>query len=354
MSDSAENKHSKVFVGGISIHTTDEGFKQAFQEFGEIIDSIILRDPESNRSRGFGFVTFANTLSVDKVLNARPISIDDREVDVKRAIPKEANNPQAHARTNKVFIGGLPNDISKEELKDFFSDKGEISGVELIYKEGVFKGFGFITFANCDTADKVIVDGEYDIRRNKRFCRVSKAGNRGKQMQPYGYTGGMSGGYPAGNFAGQQAGSAYYGGGEDNFYAEYDGGFSAQKSYMGPSSGGGYPTHSSSGYMGHGSMGSYGSGYRGGHGGGYTGGPPPASYETRYNQQQHTPYSPGPTSYSSDYSYGYGGGHGAGTGVGDTSSGYTGGSNPYKGDGSMRGTGGTGGGRGGRTRYKPY
>eukprot|EP00800_Vazella_pourtalesii_P008581 TRINITY_DN22303_c0_g1_i1.p1 TRINITY_DN22303_c0_g1~~TRINITY_DN22303_c0_g1_i1.p1 ORF type:complete len:365 (-),score=73.95 TRINITY_DN22303_c0_g1_i1:228-1271(-) len=347
MSDSTENKHSKVFVGGISIHTTDDGFRDAFAPFGDITDSIILRDPESNRSRGFGFVTFANTNSVDEVLNSRPITIDDREVDVKRAIPKEANNPQAHARTNKVFIGGLPNDISKDELKSFFSDKGEISNVELVHKEGVFKGFGFITFTDCDTADKVIVDGEYDIRRNKRFCRVSKAGNRGKQV-PFGYPSGMAGGYPAASYGGHQSHSAssYYGA-DDSFYPDYEGGYTAPKSgYMGPPSGGG-------GYMAHGNMG-YTSGYTGGHGG-YTGGPPSSGYESRYNQHQSTPYNPGPTNYSSDYSYGYGG-HGSGVGAGGSGPGYTGGSGgsyPYKGDGGMRGTG-SGGGRGGRSRYKPY
>ena len=347
MSDSTENIHSKLFVGGISIHTTNEGFKEAFDQFGDITDSIILRDPDSNRSRGFGFVTFANTSAVDDVLNSRPITIDDREVDVKRAIPKEANNPQAHARTNKVFIGGLPNDISKEELEAFFSEKGEISAVELIYKEGVFRGFGFITFSDCDTADKVIVDGEYDIRRNKRFCRVSKAGNSGRQM-PYGSRGGMGGGYPAGNYGGQQSqsGSGFFGGDDNSFYPEYEGGYSAQKAgYMGPPSSGGYSGHSGSGYMAHGNMGGYG----GGHGGGYTGGPPSASYDSKYTI---------PIPFNSEYSYGYGGGHGAGTGAGSTGSGYTGGSGssysgPYKGDGGMRGTSG-GGGRGGRSRYRPY
>ncbi|KAI6657977.1 hypothetical protein LOD99_15694 [Oopsacas minuta] len=377
MSDrESDNKHAKVFVGGISIHTTDLGFKEAFKPYGEITDSIILRDPETNRSRGFGFITFKLSDSVDTVLSGRPIVIDEREVDVKRAIPKEANNPQAHARTKKVFIGGLPNDITKEELTDFFRLKGPIDEIELVYKEGLFKGFGFITFEDCDTADKVIVDGEYDLRSNKRLCRVSKASTRGRQQQQYNNYQQM-GGYGPPNFGGHQSHPAgsYYGGdgGEGDAYygSDFNGGFHGHKSgympmsrgaYQGPSSGysgsggGGYSGSGGGGYSGSGGggySGSGGGGYSSSGGGGHSGMLQSPGYEARgfAQHQQQGGYSQGPSQYS-EYMYGGGGHSGGGGGAG---SGFPGGSSSqymsYKGD-SMRGSGS--GGRGGRSRYKPY
>ena len=45
------------------------------------------------RSRGFGFITYRDPESVDDALNSRPHIIDDREVEPKRATPREVRNP---------------------------------------------------------------------------------------------------------------------------------------------------------------------------------------------------------------------------------------------------------------------
>lgn len=48
-----------------------------------------MRDPGSKRSRGFGFVTYANTEEVDAAMNARPHRVDGRMVEPKRAVSRE-------------------------------------------------------------------------------------------------------------------------------------------------------------------------------------------------------------------------------------------------------------------------
>ncbi len=48
----------KLFVGGLSWDTTDDGLRQAFQSYGEITEAKVITDRETGRSRGFGFVTF--------------------------------------------------------------------------------------------------------------------------------------------------------------------------------------------------------------------------------------------------------------------------------------------------------
>ena len=57
----------KLFVGGLSWGTTDDGLHQAFERFGEIVEAKVITDRETGRSRGFGFVTFAND---DGAINA--------------------------------------------------------------------------------------------------------------------------------------------------------------------------------------------------------------------------------------------------------------------------------------------
>src|SRR5512136_1166868 len=48
----------KLFVGGLSWDTTDEGLRQAFAPYGEITEAKVITDRDTGRSRGFGFVTF--------------------------------------------------------------------------------------------------------------------------------------------------------------------------------------------------------------------------------------------------------------------------------------------------------
>jgi RNA recognition motif-containing protein len=50
----------KLFVGGLSWNTNDEGLRQSFEQFGEVTDAKVISDRETGRSRGFGFVTFAD------------------------------------------------------------------------------------------------------------------------------------------------------------------------------------------------------------------------------------------------------------------------------------------------------
>jgi len=48
---------NKLFVGGLSWDTTDEGLHEAFSQFGVVTEAKVVMDRETGRSRGFGFVT---------------------------------------------------------------------------------------------------------------------------------------------------------------------------------------------------------------------------------------------------------------------------------------------------------
>ncbi len=61
----------KVFVGGLSHDTTIESFKEFFEKFGPLDDSVIMYDHVTNRPRGFGFVTFTSADSVTKLVRER-------------------------------------------------------------------------------------------------------------------------------------------------------------------------------------------------------------------------------------------------------------------------------------------
>jgi RNA recognition motif-containing protein len=60
----------KLFVGSLGWNTKDEALREAFARFGEVTEAKVITDRETGRSRGFGFVTFANPEDADAVADA--------------------------------------------------------------------------------------------------------------------------------------------------------------------------------------------------------------------------------------------------------------------------------------------
>lgn len=58
----------KLFVGGLPTGVNDEEFRSFFEQFGTVIDSIVMIDRETKRSRGFGFITFQDAEVAKSVL----------------------------------------------------------------------------------------------------------------------------------------------------------------------------------------------------------------------------------------------------------------------------------------------
>lgn len=76
----------KVFVGGLSWNTTDEGLRQAFARFGEIADAKVITDRETGRSRGFGFVTFVDSQGASNAIGEmNGAELDGRTISVNEA-----------------------------------------------------------------------------------------------------------------------------------------------------------------------------------------------------------------------------------------------------------------------------
>lgn len=58
MKDEEDTKFTKLFVGGIPYHTPDETLKEYFEQFDDIVEAVIIRERNSQRSKGYGFVSY--------------------------------------------------------------------------------------------------------------------------------------------------------------------------------------------------------------------------------------------------------------------------------------------------------
>jgi RNA recognition motif-containing protein len=79
----------KLFVGGLSWNTTDEGLQGAFSRFGEIVEAKVITDRETGRSRGFGFVTFAaDESAASAITEMNETELEGRTIKVNEAEDK--------------------------------------------------------------------------------------------------------------------------------------------------------------------------------------------------------------------------------------------------------------------------
>ncbi|KAJ5884921.1 Nucleotide-binding alpha-beta plait [Penicillium taxi] len=112
---------SKLFVHGLSWHTTDDTLREGFQQFGEIQEAIVVKDRSTLRSRGFGFVRFATDAEADAAMSAmNNQEFDGRVIRVDRAYdrPQRENGfqgrggynqqPGYQAQSNGGYQGGYP------------------------------------------------------------------------------------------------------------------------------------------------------------------------------------------------------------------------------------------------------
>jgi hypothetical protein len=80
--------------------------RQYFEQFGAVEDAVVMYDHDNKRPRGFGFITFAEDESVDKVFaHGAMQNIHDKQIEIKPAVPRDQMPPNAR-RGPPFFPGG--------------------------------------------------------------------------------------------------------------------------------------------------------------------------------------------------------------------------------------------------------
>jgi len=65
-----DTTHTKVFVGGLAWETPTDEMRRYFDQFGEILEAVIITDKATGKSKGYGFVSsfiFPTILRILKV-----------------------------------------------------------------------------------------------------------------------------------------------------------------------------------------------------------------------------------------------------------------------------------------------
>lgn len=138
---------SDLICLGLPWKATEDTIKQYFEQFGEVVMVQLKRD-KNGTFKGFGFIRFATYASQMRALAQRH-NIEGRWVDVRIPNSKEGVVPQMPC---KVFVGRCTEDMTADDLREYFSKFGEVTDV---FVPRPFRAFGFVTFLDPEVAQSL-------------------------------------------------------------------------------------------------------------------------------------------------------------------------------------------------------
>ncbi|KAF1994992.1 RNA-binding domain-containing protein, partial [Amniculicola lignicola CBS 123094] len=181
----------KMFIGGLNWETTEQSLKDYFSQFGEVSECTVMRDSATGRSRGFGFLTFKDPKCVNTVM-VKEHYLDGKIIDPKRAIPREEQE-----RTSKIFVGGVSQEATEEDFKNFFKQFGRVVDATLMMDKdtGRPRGFGFVTFDGDAAVDATLSGPLQILGKPIEVKRAQPRGNmRDEEDKKFGGGNGNGGG----------------------------------------------------------------------------------------------------------------------------------------------------------------
>ncbi|KAG6494902.1 heterogeneous nuclear ribonucleoprotein 1-like [Zingiber officinale] len=226
-------KTRKIFVGGISLSFTEDELKDFFSQFGKVDNHEIIRDHATNRSRGFGFVTFESEKVVDDLLakNGNMIDLAGSQVEIKKAEPKNSFNPTS-------AFGSEPR---TRHFGDSFSGYGNYSGFAGgSYGSPLYRTPGGFDPRPGGYGGYAGIGSQYDSGYGGFSRRLENYHGYSSRLGFYGGHGGGHSGSSFGGYgreAGGYSGSTYSGGYESPGAGYGSGGFYGSNASYGRSAG---------------------------------------------------------------------------------------------------------------------
>lgn len=168
------SRHYHIFVGDLSPDIENHQLREAFAPFGEISDCKIVRESQSNKSKGYAFISFVRKEDAENAIQSmngqwlgtkairtnwatrKPLAPYGSNVDTRvghKPLSYDEVVSQASDTNTTVYCGGILNGITEELMQSVFGGFGAIENVR-VFKD---KGYAFIKFASKEAATNAIV-----------------------------------------------------------------------------------------------------------------------------------------------------------------------------------------------------
>ncbi|KAK6924755.1 RNA recognition motif domain [Dillenia turbinata] len=180
------NEEAKVFVGNLPYEIDSQKLAEIFNEAGVVDAAEIIYNRETDRSRGFGFVTMNTVEEAEKAVEMFDrYEVEGRLLTVNKASPRGSPPPRPRRFSEpafRIYVGNLPWEVDGAQLEQLFSEHGRVVDARVVSdrKSGQSRGFGFVTMSSETELNDAIaaLDGQV---LSGRSIRVSVAEERSRR-----------------------------------------------------------------------------------------------------------------------------------------------------------------------------
>ncbi|KAH1109687.1 hypothetical protein AAZX31_04G040100 [Glycine max] len=163
-------KFNNVFVKNLLDSMTEADLERIFGEYGAITSAVVMRDVDG-KSKGFGFVNFANVDDAAKAVEAlNGKNFDGKEWYVGKAQKKSERELELKGQHEQItketvdkyhgtnlYIKNLDDSVGDEELMELFSEFGTITSCKVMRDpNGISRGSGFVSFSIAEGATRAL------------------------------------------------------------------------------------------------------------------------------------------------------------------------------------------------------
>ncbi|XP_037629823.1 polyadenylate-binding protein 1-like isoform X2 [Sebastes umbrosus] len=164
-------KFTNVYIKNFGEDYTDEKLKEIFSAFGRTLSIRVMKD-ERGRSRGFGFVNYANHEDAQKAvmemngkeLNGKILYVGraqkrlERQGELKRKFDQIKQDRIQRYQGVNLYVKNLDDGIDDERLRKEFAPYGTITSAKVMTDGSQSKGFGFVCFSSPEEATKAVTE----------------------------------------------------------------------------------------------------------------------------------------------------------------------------------------------------
>uniref|UniRef100_A0A2P2LNN9 RRM domain-containing protein n=1 Tax=Rhizophora mucronata TaxID=61149 RepID=A0A2P2LNN9_RHIMU len=175
---------AKIFVGNLPYHVDSQTLAMLFDKAGTVEIAEVIYNRETDKSRGFGFVTMSTVEDTEKAVKMfHRYDFDGRLLTVNKASPRGARPPERSRPVfetgYRIYVGNLQWNVDNGRLEQIFSEHGKVVNAQVVYDRdtGRSRGFGFVTMSTEAEMNDAIsaLDGQ---NVDGRAIRVDVAGER--------------------------------------------------------------------------------------------------------------------------------------------------------------------------------
>jgi RNA recognition motif-containing protein len=192
---------NRLYFGNLSFDKGKQDVETIFQDCGQITDIHIIRDRFTQRSQGYGFITFSTNEGKEKAVLKNGQTFFGRQLKVNLEAKSKPDGGRVKTR-QRLYVKNIPKETTEEQVKELFAQFGTVENFFFIkdHATNLSRGFGFLDFSNAEEAQAALsmngqvafgqtlvvkIAEEKNSGRGRGGGRGGGFGGRGRGYNPY-------------------------------------------------------------------------------------------------------------------------------------------------------------------------